>query len=238
MRRVKAAERALLEARVQLDLVDRRRNPGLADNPFEMFGAEIGDADRAREPLLAQSDHGPPGLDIEPAVRRRPMHEIEIEIFELQPRQAVARRAQRRVEAVRVVPEFCGDERLGAGDAAARQALPDAGLVAVSRGGVDMAIAGLQRRLDDVGGRAGRRLPDAEPELGNRPAVIERHLHADLFRSGGVASSTKPAMAASKPSALCAFEPSRRTDTVRSAASRLPTAMITGVLVSECSRTL
>ena len=37
---------------------------------------------------------------------------------------------------------------------------------------------------------------------------------------------------------LLLLAPSRRTDTVRSSASRLPTTSSTGTLASECSRTL
>jgi predicted transglutaminase-like cysteine proteinase len=57
-------------------------------------------------------------------------------------------------------------------------------------------------------------------------------------RSGGLASSTKAASAASRLIVVCSAEPRRRIETARSAASRLPIASSTGTLASECSRTL
>ena len=41
-----------------------------------------------------------------------------------------------------------------------------------------------------------------------------------------------------QPSERCSFEPRRRIESVRSAASFLPTAISTGTFASECSRTL
>ena len=49
---VLAAQAGLLQARVQLDLVDRRGDAGLVDDPLEVGGLEVRDADRAREALL------------------------------------------------------------------------------------------------------------------------------------------------------------------------------------------
>ena len=121
---VERAQRALLKARMQLDLVDRRRHAGLADDPLQMLGGEIGDADRFREPLLAQLDQRAPRLDIEPALRRRPMDEVEVDIVELEPLQAFARGAERGLVAVRVVPELGGDERLAARDPARASPCP------------------------------------------------------------------------------------------------------------------
>jgi predicted transglutaminase-like cysteine proteinase len=57
-------------------------------------------------------------------------------------------------------------------------------------------------------------------------------------KSGGLASSTNAASAASRLIVVCSAEPRRRIDTARSAASRLPIASSTGTLASECSRTL
>lgn len=56
--------------------------------------------------------------------------------------------------------------------------------------------------------------------------------------SGGIASSFSCATSASSPRVSCAWLPKRRTETVRSAASFLPTARMTGIFCSECSRTL
>jgi hypothetical protein len=57
-------------------------------------------------------------------------------------------------------------------------------------------------------------------------------------RSGGTASAASSSTAAHSGITCCSWPPSRRTETVFSSASRLPTTSITGVLVKECSRTL
>ena len=61
--------------------------------------------------------------------------------------------------------ELGGYEHLIAGDAAFAQSLPDALLVAVGLGGVDVPVAELERPSDRVGALASvRHLPDAEAE--------------------------------------------------------------------------
>ena len=55
---------ALLEARMQLDLVDRRRHPGLADDPLEMVLVEVRDADRPDAAGIPELDQRLPRLDI------------------------------------------------------------------------------------------------------------------------------------------------------------------------------
>jgi hypothetical protein len=62
-------------------------------------------------------------------------------------------------------PELCGDEYLLARDAALAQALPDAVLVAVGLGRVDVPVSELERPADRVDAFGSvRHLPDAEPE--------------------------------------------------------------------------
>src|SRR5690606_23429931 len=55
---------------------------------------------------------------------------------------------------------------------------------------------------------------------------------------GGAASCARLRTASSSPRTRCPDSPSRRTDTVSSATSLRPTARITGIFASECSRTL
>ena len=65
--------------------------------------------------------------------------------------------------------------------------------------------------------------------------------HAAFFRrctSGGTASSARLMSAASSGSTVWPSLPSRRIETVRSAASLRPTTSRAGTLASECSRTL
>ena len=60
----------------------------------------------------------------------------------------------------------------------------------------------------------------------------------DSAKSGGTASAAIALIAASSGSTCCCCDPSLRTETVPSSASRFPTTNITGTLASECSRTL
>ena len=57
-------------------------------------------------------------------------------------------------------------------------------------------------------------------------------------KSGGTASCVSAVSAASSGIVCCFSEPRRRIETVRSAASFLPTTSSTGTFASECSRTL
>ncbi len=57
-------------------------------------------------------------------------------------------------------------------------------------------------------------------------------------KSGGVASAFNSAITASSSCTDVRLSPRRRTDTVPSSTSRIPTAKITGTLPNECSRTL
>ncbi len=59
-----------------------------------------------------------------------------------------------------------------------------------------------------------------------------------VLKSGGTASSAIALTTASSVMTCCSWLPSRRSDTVPSSASRLPTTTRTGTLASECSRTL
>ncbi len=88
--------------------------------------------------------------------------------------------------------------------------------------------------------------PTSRPSR-SRPASTARskswrsRVHAAFFSrrtSGGTASSTKLASAASADILVCLSLPRRRIETDRSAASFLPTTSSTGILASECSRTL
>src|SRR6185437_3443210 len=178
---VEGAQFALLEARMQFDLVERRLDASVADDALQVLAGEIGDADRSRQPLLAQPDQRPPAICVESAPRRRPMYEIEIDIVEVEAAQAFATGAQCGVEALRVVPEFGCDEHVLARRAGVDEPEADAGLVAVDRRRIEMTVAGLQRRGDDVGGAGGRRLPEAEAELRDDAAVVEGDLHRGVL---------------------------------------------------------
>ena len=150
---VPGAQLGLLEARVQLDLVDGRPGLGLGLQPFEILDAEVGDADRARAPLLVDPFEGAPGVD-EAILARAPAS-------------GSGRGRRGRGRAGRGLPrrppgscrspaaEFQSlvvTKSSSRGRPEAAIARADAFLVAVGGGGVDVAVAGLERLLDHAPG--------------------------------------------------------------------------------------
>jgi hypothetical protein len=97
--------------------------------------------------------------------------QVEVQVVQAEQLQALVEGAERLVVAVVGVPQLGGDEQLVPGNA--RDRLADAFLVAVGRGGVDAAVAGLQCRGDRVEGLLLRDLEDAEAELRHLDAVVE-----------------------------------------------------------------
>ena len=80
-----------------------------------------------------------------------------------------------RVVVVAVVgdPDLGLEEDVGAVEAGGADRVADLALVAVGGGGVDVAVAGVERGADGVAGLVGRRLEDAEAEGGQLDAVVE-----------------------------------------------------------------
>ena len=83
--------------------------------------------------------------------------------------------------------------------------------------------------------------PRSRPEIESRRLNQYRERLAGYparFKSGGTASSASILSASSSGITCWPSLPRRRIETVRSAASFLPTTSITGTFASECSRTL
>ena len=99
---------------------------------------------------------------------------------------------------------------------------------------------------NDLGHWAGRFLRMLEPPgMNDSPSLVRVGRALNLTRSalarrmsGGTASSLNALSAASRGMTCWPSLPSRRIETVRSAASFLPTTSRTGTLARECSRTL
>jgi hypothetical protein len=104
------------------------------------------------------------------------VHEIQIDVVELQPLSRPFERGRGLLVAGVGDPELRGDEDLVAGDAALPDGVPDRGFAAVGRGGVDQPIADVQRfgdaslALIQVGD-----LVHAEAERRHLDAVVQRH---------------------------------------------------------------
>src|SRR3954452_2722637 len=100
---------------------------------------EVADPDGPRALFAVNALERAPG--IEPLVRYRPMHEVEIYILEAEPTQAGVERSQRAVVALIVVPELRGDENVRTRHTALPEPLTDVAFVAVDAGGIDVAVA-------------------------------------------------------------------------------------------------
>src|SRR5215207_8729994 len=86
---------ALLEAGVELDLVDDGRDAGFADDPLEMVLIEIRNADRLDAASLPELDQRLPCLDISVLAGHRPMDEEQIDLLNPQLAHRLIEGAQR-----------------------------------------------------------------------------------------------------------------------------------------------
>ena len=170
---VEGALVALLEARMQFDLVDRRCHAGLADDALEVVEVEVRHADGVDAAFSLQFDQRLPRFDVVPARGRRPVDQEKVELVDAELAHGVVERHQRIVAAMRAVTELAGDEDLAAGYAGLTQRLANAFLVLVALGGVDRAVARPQRLGAAFRGDVRRHLPHAEAELGDDIAIVE-----------------------------------------------------------------
>lgn len=131
-----------------------------------MLGQEVRYADRSGLARLAQLNHRLPRIDVEVLARHRPVHQIEVDRLEPEQRQAFVQR--RGGVALPVVPQFGGDERL-----AALRPVADAAFVAVDGGGIDQAIAEVERAAHHPRGLPVGKFPGAEAQLGHGAAIVE-----------------------------------------------------------------
>ena len=154
---------------MKLDLVHRRRDARFADDPFEVIGIEIRDADRANPPIPVETNERFPAFDIKVDAWARPMDQIQIERVAAELFDALVECAQRFVEAVIRIAELRRHENVSV----AEQSLADAVLVSIHRRRIDQAIAFVHRHFYHPSRLIGRRLKDAKPELRHGWAVIE-----------------------------------------------------------------
>src|SRR6188474_1270868 len=147
---------------MQLDLVDGRADPGLAFEPFQILDAEVGDSDRAGAAFFVDALEGAPGFDEAVLRRNWPVDQVEVDVVEAEPPEALLERGQGRVVALARVPQLGGDEDLLAGDPRRGYRRPDPALVAVRGGGVDVPVADCERLLDHPLGLLRWHLEDAE----------------------------------------------------------------------------
>ena len=170
---VHLAHVVLREPRVQLHLVDRRHDTGVVDDPAEVLLGEVGDADRADQPVLLELDERAPRLDVLPLARVGPVDQVQVGALEAQAVERPAHGGDGVV--VRMVPagDLAGDEDLVAGDARATDRLADLDLVAVVHRGVHEPVAGLDRADDRRGAVVVAQRVGAEADRRDGGAVVE-----------------------------------------------------------------
>ena len=104
---------------MQLDLVDGGDHARVRDDPVEVLGQVVGDADRARQAGVADLDELGPRVRVLVLGGRRPVREVEVDELEAELVQALADRVVRLLAGLTVVPQLGRDEELVARDAGA-----------------------------------------------------------------------------------------------------------------------
>ena len=141
----------LPEVGVHLDLVHRGHDRGLVEQPVEVLGHEVADADGAHLAVGQQRLERAVGGEVRSKrLRQRLVQDEQVDLLDPQLAGALVEGVQGRVVAVVADPHLRLDEHV-VRPVQARSAsmrLPDLALVAVGRGGVDVAVARLERDLD------------------------------------------------------------------------------------------
>jgi hypothetical protein len=106
---------------------------------FEMGYEKVAHADRARASLGVQLLERSPR--VQAFSRNRPVQQVEIHVFEAQPREAGIECAARRVVSLIGVPEFGRDEHFFAFEAARSNCLTDLVFVSVRLRRIHVAIS-------------------------------------------------------------------------------------------------
>ena len=108
MRGVPGVKLALLQQRVQFDLVNHRRDARLVNQPLQVMNLEVTDADAFHQPLFLQFNHPFPGINVMVDGRNRPVHEIQVDEIELELLQTLLQGFAGTF--LIVIPQFRGDE--------------------------------------------------------------------------------------------------------------------------------
>ena len=147
---------------MDLDLVHGRDDGGLGQQPVEVIGHEVADADRADLAVGEQRLERPVGVDraVELAGQRL-VQDQQVDAVDAELAGALVERVEGFVVAVVADPHLGLDEHLVAVDAGAADGLADLALVGVGGGGVDVAVARragpLRRRRRSRRAGSGRR---------------------------------------------------------------------------------
>ena len=171
---VEGEQLRLSEVGVHFDLVDRRHHLDFGEQFLEVSRHEVGDADRADLAVGVQLLQRFVGADGQLELAGQClMQDQQVELFDAELAHGLVKRVQRGVVAEVGDPDLGLDEDVLAGQPGPADRFSDLALVAVRRRGVDVAVAGLQRRLDGGDGLVRCGLEDAEAQHGYLDAVVE-----------------------------------------------------------------
>ena len=109
------------------------------------------------------------------------MDHQQIDPRQLEPLQAFVDRALEIARRQAVEPDFCGDEDVLARDAGGAEAFADFALVAVLLRGIEMPVAQMQRRLDQLDAQTVLQRHGAEPDDRDFGAMTFDHVHPLLL---------------------------------------------------------
>ena len=158
---------------VQFDLVDRRYRVAPPFDAVEVLNQEVAHPDRHRLARCADLFEGLPALEVQVALRGRPVNQIQVDMIEPQLVETDVDRSKRCVVPLSVIPQLGRDEEFVARDSGCGDGPPDTLLVAVDRGGIDVAVADLERVGDNAFGVVRIDEEDSESKLWDAAAVVE-----------------------------------------------------------------
>jgi hypothetical protein len=190
-----AAQLRLGKAGVQLDLVNRRHDPGLRYEPRELGIREIRDADLPGQAAAANDLQGSPGFHVQVAHGQRPVDEIEINGIQAEPAPARVEGLQRGSEPLVGAVQLGRDDQLIAGDPRFPYRPADPRFGAISRRGVQEPVPSVDGQPDRALSLIRRDAGRSEAEPGNGEAVTAHHhrdlgiVHAGRSRDGRTARS-------------------------------------------------
>jgi hypothetical protein len=153
-------------------------------SPGEVIDHEVADPDGADLPVAQQRLQGAVGLQRPSEVRRQGLVQDEqVDLVDTELAGALVEAAQGLVVAVVADPDLGFEEHLGPVHARAADRLADLPFVAVRGRGVDVPVAGGERRFDSGPRLLRRRLEDTEPDSWHLDAVVQRELRGGHGRS-------------------------------------------------------
>ena len=157
-----------------LELVADDGRLNLLHGLAQQRNGEVGHADLARQPLLAELDElAQGGRKIHS--RRGPMDQIEIDIGGLQLRERGLHGALHGVGGEIFPPDLGGQVNIAARHGGGGQRRPHAVFIAIHLGGVDVPVAAGQRALHSRLTLRPLQSPGAEPELGHVQPACRDH---------------------------------------------------------------